>query len=306
MAASDRAAIEAKIAALEEAMCAADFWADPAKAQAAIRELADLKLALEGGGRHDRSGAILNFYAGAGGDDAEDWARMLVEMYQRYAASRGWEWSTLYASPNDHGGYRSYTGEVVGKGAYGELKHESGVHRLVRLSPFGAKDIRQTSFAMVEALPAKVDVAESGIRPEDVDVSFTRSGGPGGQNVNKRETAVHAVHRPTGFAVRVDSERNQHANRDRALEILAAKVAKLREDEARAKEDGIAVSKTTDAAWGSQIRSYVLHPYKLVKDHRTGVEIRNAEKVLEDGAIQEFIDAMKEGRRAGEDADAGE
>lgn len=300
MVSSDRASIEAKIAALEEAMCAPDFWSDKERAQAAIREIADLKLALEGGGRHDKSGAILNFYAGAGGDDAEDWARMLVEMYQRYAASKGWTWSMLYSSPNEAGGYRSYTGEVEGKGAYGELKHESGVHRLVRLSPFGAKDIRQTSFAMVEALPAKMDVAEAGIRTEDVEVSFTRSGGPGGQNVNKRETAVHAVHKPTGFAVRVDSERNQHANRDRALEILAAKVAKLREDEARAKEDGIAISKTTDAAWGNQIRSYVLHPYKLVKDHRTGVEIRNAEKVIEDGAIQDFIDAMKEGRKAGE------
>lgn len=284
-------------------MCAPDFWNDKDRAQAAIREIADLKLALEGGGRFDKSGAILNFYAGAGGDDAEDWARMLVEMYQRYAASKGWTWSTLYSSPNDHGGYRSYTGEVEGKGAYGELKHESGVHRLVRLSPFGAKDIRQTSFAMVEALPSKMDVAEAGIRVEDVEVSFTRSGGPGGQNVNKRETAVHAVHKPTGFAVRVDSERNQHANRDRALEILAAKVAKLREDEARAKEDGIAISKTTDAAWGNQIRSYVLHPYRLVKDHRTGVEIRNAEKVIEDGAIQEFIDAMKEGRTAGAEED---
>lgn len=302
MASSDRAAVEAKIAALEEAMCAPDFWADSAKAQAAIREVQDLKLALEGGSRHDRAGVILNFYAGAGGDDAEDWARMLVEMYRRYAESKSWQWSTLYASPNDQGGYRSYTAEIEGKGAYGELKHESGVHRLVRLSPFGAKDIRQTSFAMVEALPSKIDVAEAGLKTEDVEISFTRSGGPGGQNVNKRETAVHAVHRPTGFAVRVDSERNQHQNRERAIEILAAKVAKLREDEARAKEDGIAVSKTTDAAWGNQIRSYVLHPYKLVKDHRTGVEVRNAEKVIEDGAIQEFIDAMKEGRKAGEDA----
>lgn len=298
MASSGRAAAEAKIAALEAAMCAPDFWGDRERAQATIREIADLKLALEGGSRHDRAGAILNFYAGAGGDDAEDWARMLVDMYRRYAESKGWQWSSLYASPNDRGGYRSYTAEIEGKGAYGELKHESGVHRLVRLSPFGAKDIRQTSFAMVEALPAKIDIAEAGLKPEDVDVSFTRSGGPGGQNVNKRETAVHAVHRPTGFAVRVDSERNQHANRDRALEILAAKVAKLREDEARAKEDGLAISKTTDAAWGNQIRSYVLHPYKLVKDHRTGVEIRNAEKVIEDGAIQEFIDAMREGRKA--------
>jgi peptide chain release factor 2 len=298
MASSDRGAAESRIAEIEAAMCAPDFWADPARAQAAIKELQDLKLSLEGGSRHDRGGAILNFYAGAGGDDAEDWARMLVEMYQRYAAAKGWDWETLYASPNEAGGYRSYTAEVSGKGAYGELKHESGVHRLVRLSPFGAKDIRQTSFAMVEALPAKVDAAEAGLKPEEVEVSFTRSGGPGGQNVNKRETAVHAVHKPTGFAVRVDSERHQQANRERALEILAAKVAKLREDEARAKEDGIAISKTTDAAWGNQIRSYVLHPYKLVKDHRTGAEVRNAEKVLEDGDIQEFIDAMKEGRKA--------
>jgi peptide chain release factor 2 len=301
---SDRAATEAKIAELEAMMCAPDFWNDSAKAQATIKEIQDLKLALEGGSRYDKHGAIINFFAGAGGDDAEDWARMLVEMYQRYAASKGWEWSTLYASPNESGGYRSYTGEVTGKGAYGELKHESGVHRLVRLSPFGAKDIRQTSFAMVEVLPAKMEMADAGLRAEDVDVSFTRSGGPGGQNVNKRETAVHAVHRPTGLAVRVDSERNQHANRDRALEILAAKLAKLQEDAQRAKEDGIAISKTTDAAWGNQIRSYVLHPYKLVKDHRTGVEVRNAEKVLESGAIQEFIDAMKEGRKTEKGSEA--
>lgn len=302
MASSDRPAIEARIAELEAAMCAPDFWSDPQRAQAAIRELQDAKLALEGGSRHDRGGAILNFYAGAGGDDAEDWTRMLVEMYRRYAESKGWDWETLYASPNESGGYRSYTAEVAGKGAYGELRHESGVHRLVRLSPFGAKDIRQTSFAMVEALPEKVDAAEAGVRAEDVEISFTRSGGPGGQNVNKRETAVYAVHRPTGLSARVDSERHQQANRDRALEILAAKVAKLREDEARAREEGIAISKTTDAAWGNQIRSYVLHPYKLVKDHRTGVEVRNAERVLEDGGIQEFIDAMREGRKAGEDA----
>lgn len=297
MASNDRAATEAKIAELEAFMCAPDFWSDPAKAQATIKEIQDLKLALEGGGRYDKNGAILNFYAGAGGDDAEDWARMLVEMYQRYATSKNWEWTMLYTSPNEQGGYRSYTGEVTGKGAYGELRHESGVHRLVRLSPFGAKDIRQTSFAMVEALPAKMDAAEAGLRLEDIEVSFTRSGGPGGQNVNKRETAVHAVHTPTGLAVRVDSERNQHANRERAIEILAAKIAKRQEDAQQSKEDGIAISKTTDVTWGNQIRSYVLHPYKLVKDHRTGVEVRNAEKVIDDGAIQEFIDAMKEGRR---------
>jgi peptide chain release factor 2 len=304
MASNDRALTEAKIAELEAAMCAPDFWNDSAKAQATIKELQDLKLALEGGSRYDRGGAILNFYAGAGGDDAEDWARMLVEMYQRFAASKGWEWSSLYASPNEAGGYRSYTAEVSGKNAYGELKHESGVHRLVRLSPFGAKDIRQTSFAMVEALPAKMDIADAGLRAEDVEISFTRSGGPGGQNVNKRETAVHAVHRPSGLAVRVDSERQQQANRDRALEILAAKLAKRQQDAQQTKEDGIAISKTTDVAWGNQIRSYVLHPYKLVKDHRTGVENRKAERVLEDGDIQEFIDAMKEGRKAG--ADSGE
>jgi peptide chain release factor 2 len=151
-----------------------------------------------------------------------------------------------------------------------------------------------------------MDIADAGLRAEDVEISFTRSGGPGGQNVNKRETAVHAVHRPSGLAVRVDSERQQQANRDRALEILAAKLAKRQQDAQQTKEDGIAISKTTDVAWGNQIRSYVLHPYKLVKDHRTGVENRKAERVLEDGDIQEFIDAMKEGRKAEKGGEAEE
>ncbi|HEY4507642.1 MAG TPA: PCRF domain-containing protein [Candidatus Paceibacterota bacterium] len=295
--------IEARIAEIEVAMCAPDFWQNKDAAQAMIRELADLKLALEGQGRYDKGSAIINIFAGVGGDDAEDFARMISEMYQKFASRRGYSWQEIDRTDGEgSGGIRSLTAEIKGKDAYGELKHESGVHRLVRLSPFGAKEIRQTSFAMAEVLPDLSGEREAVLAPEEVDISFTRSGGPGGQNVNKRETAVYATHKPTGLTARASSERSQHANRDLALAVLAAKVALRREEEAKAKAAGLSVSKTTEVSWGNQIRSYVLHPYKLVKDHRTGVEVRNPEKVLA-GELDEFIAASKEGREAGQTGD---
>lgn len=280
--------IDARLAEIEQAMYSSDFWADKNKAQAMIKEMQDLKDAREGGNKYDRGNAILTVFAGAGGDDAEDWARMLFEMYMKFANKQGWKVETISESKTDSGGYRSVTVEFIGKGAYGKIKSESGVHRLVRISPFNANGKRQTSFAMAEVIPKFETLDEFQLPEEEVEIDFTRSGGPGGQNVNKRETAVRAVHKPTGLSVHVDSQRSQGQNRELALEILAGKLYTKLEEERKARESGMYVSKTTDAKWGSQIRSYVLHPYRLVKDHRTNVESHDPEAVL-DGNIELFL-----------------
>lgn len=288
----NKAQIEQRIAEIESQMLQADFWSDKDNAQRLIKELQELKDAKEGGGKYDRGGAHMTIFAGAGGDDAEDFARMLLEMYLKYVESKNWQIVFEHENKNDHNGYRNITFEIVGKGVYGNLKHESGVHRLVRVSPFNAKSQRHTSFAMVEVIPKFEKAEEFNIPDDDLDIDFTKSSGPGGQNVNKRETAVRIVHKPTGLSAFVDSERAQHQNKERALEILRGKVYKRQEEERMAKEKGMYISKTTDAEWGNQIRSYVLHPYKLVKDHRTDLEIRDVDKVL-DGYIDEFIEAMR-------------
>ncbi len=253
-----------------------------------IKELHDLKAEAEGGSAYDRGGAILSMVAGAGGDDAEDFARMLFEMYRKYFEKRGWSARALHENQNDHGGFRNLSVEVDAKGAYGVLKNEYGVHRLVRISPYNASQKRHTSFVLVEVLPVLAKVSSIELDEKDLDITMARSSGPGGQNVNKRETAVRIVHTPTGLSAHVDGERTQGANKEKALSILTAKLLRLLQEERKEKISDLSVA-AGKIEWGSQIRSYVLHPYKLVKDHRSGVEVRDAESVL-DGNLEPFVE----------------
>lgn len=277
---------------LELEMQKADFWTDKERAQRIIKEIADLKEQISGIGKYDKGDAIITILSGAGGDDAEDFSAILFRMYQKYIEKKGWQIYLIHQNENDHGGFRNITFEIRGKSAYGTLKNESGVHRLVRISPFNAKQLRHTSFSLVEVIPKFDKTSDIEIRPEELRVEFSRSSGPGGQNVNKRETAVRVVHIPTNLAVHAESERSQAQNKEKAIEILKGKIYRLREEERKKKEQGMYVSKTMEIEWGNQIRSYVMHPYKMVKDHRTGVEVSRINDIL-DGELDEFIEAEK-------------
>ena len=244
-------------------------------------------------GKYDRSPALVSFYSGAGGDDAEDWARMLLRMFTRWAEKRKFQIGTLHLHQSEDGGVKNASIEIKGLFAYGLLKGESGVHRLVRISPFNAQKLRHTSFALVEVLPEITDPEELKINPEEVKVEFFRSSGPGGQNVNKRETAVRLIHIPTGLAVTCQSERSQERNREAAMQLLKAKLWELKRKETDQERQSVK-KEVSSIEWGHQIRSYVLHPYKMVKDHRTLVETSQVEKVL-DGELDEFIDAEVRG-----------
>lgn len=300
----DKTAIKAKIIEIEESMLLADFWQNKDLAQKKIAELQSLKDELSGVGKYDRNNAIVNIFAGAGGDDAEDWVRMLLHMYLKFAEKKKWQINFLDENKNPNGGYRSVTFEILApsagsaaasgaKNVYGTLKHESGVHRLVRKSPFNSAGKRQTSFAMVEVLPEFADKDDFKIDERELEIEFTKSSGPGGQNVNKRETAVRIVHRPTGTSAMISNERSQAQNKEKALELIRGKIYALLEKQQKSQIADLSVSKSTDATWGSQIRSYVLHPYKMVKDHRNKAETSNIDAVLS-GEIDLFIEAMKE------------
>jgi peptide chain release factor 2 len=279
-----------RLSKLEAQMTAVDFWADKNKAQAVIKEIAELKAEIIGGGKYDAGDTIFTILAGAGGVDAEDFARMLLQMYLKFFDKKGWGYQTIHQNENDHGGYRNITIEVSGKGAYGLMKNENGVHRLVRTSPFNAKGLRHTSFALVEFIPKfeKINLADINIPDDELKIEYSRAGGPGGQNVNKRETAVRIVHIPTNISAHSDNQRSQAQNKEKALQILSGKLYAWREEEKKKKEQGLYVSKTMEIEWGNQIRSYVLHPYKMIKDHRSGVETAKVDEVL-DGDIEKFL-----------------
>jgi len=247
-------------------------------------------------GKYDKGNAILTITSGAGGQDAQDWATILLRMYERFAASRGFQSKIFHQSFGEGGGPEGRIGikqaslEVKGKYAFGLLKKESGVHRLVRISPFSAKSLRHTSFALVEVLPeiTKEEESEIKINPEELKIEYYRASGPGGQYVNKRETAVRITHLPTGIAVACQSERMQGSNREKAMKDLASRLNLLREEK-KEKELKEIKGKALSVSWGNQIRSYVLHPYKMVKDLRTGIETSGVEAVL-DGDLNQFIE----------------
>jgi len=289
----DKSEIDAKIIEIETAMQGADFWNDKLNAQTMVRELGELKDKREGVGVYDRGNAILSILSGAGGDDAEDFSRMLYEMYLKYFSKNNFASKVVHEHKNEHNGYRNLTIEIIGKNAYGTFKNESGVHRLVRVSPFNSKGKRNTSFSLVEVIPVIPKGEMTELKDTDLKVELSKAGGPGGQNVNKRETAVRIVHIPTGMAVAAATERSQEQNKERAMELLKGKLWRKAEEERKELSESMQISKTTEIEWGNQIRNYVLHPYKLVKDLRTGVETSQVDKVLFDGELGEFIEAEK-------------
>lgn len=242
-------------------------------------------------GSYDKNNAIITIYSGVGGRDAEDWTKMLLRMYERYLADKKYEVAILDKHEGAEAGVKMVVCEVIGEYAYGYLKKEAGVHRLVRISPFSPNKLRHTSFALVEVLP-QIEPQEFQIDEKDLKVEMFRSSGPGGQNVNKRETAVRIVHIPTGIAVACQSQRSQMQNKERALVILRAKLHNLSIQQQKQEIKGL--RQKVSPEWGNQIRSYVLHPYQLVKDHRTGVEDTNIQKVL-DGDLDKFVEAELKG-----------
>lgn len=271
--------------------------------EALRRDLRQMELEVLLNGRYDARNAIVSLHAGAGGTEAQDWVQMLLRMYTRWAEGHGFEVEVLDLLEGDEAGIKSVTLLVRGDNAYGFLKPERGVHRLVRISPFDASGRRHTSFASVDVTPEIEEEGEIEVDPDDLRIDTFRSSGAGGQHVNKTDSAVRITHLPTGIVVQCQNERSQHANRETAMRILKSKLAKLREEE-REKEIAALRGVQQEIAWGSQIRSYVFQPYSLVKDHRTGVEIGNVEGVM-DGNLDPFIYAyLEQNARKQQDAPA--
>ena len=252
-------------------------------------EIDDYNMKILLSGEYDKNNAIVTLHVGVGGTDANDWTEMLLRMYTRWCEKQGYKVETIDILPGDEAGIKSVTLKVTGEYAYGYLKAEKGIHRLVRISPFNANGKRQTSFASMEVLPELTKEQDITIRPEDLKVDTYRSGGAGGQHVNKTDSAVRITHLPTGIIVQCQNERSQFSNRDTAMEMLKSKLVELKERAHKEKIEDL-TGELKDMGWGSQIRSYVFHPYSMVKDHRTNVETSNVTGVM-DGNIDLFINA---------------
>jgi peptide chain release factor 2 len=257
-------------------------------------QINELEFRLAFSGQYDERDAIITIHAGAGGTESQDWAEMLMRMYLRWAERRGFKTEVLDTSPGDEAGIKRTVIAVKGEYATGYLKSEHGVHRLVRLSPFDSDHARHTSFALVEVMPEAESDIEVNIKPEDIKVETFRSSGPGGQHMQKTSSAVRITHLPTGIIVSCQSERSQHMNKDFAFKILRARLLELEIEKQEAEKAKIK-GKRIDAGWGNQIRSYVLHPYRMVKDHRTDYETSNTEAVL-GGELDGFINAYLRSR----------
>lgn len=267
---------------------------EPSAQMEVVKEVWELKEEIEKfrieillSGEYDRNNAIMTLHTGVGGTDAQDWTEILLRMYTRWAEKRGFKVQTLDILPGDEAGIKSVTLKISGDFAYGYLKAEKGIHRLVRISPFNANGKRQTSFASLEVLPELTESQDIQIRPEDIKVDTFRASGAGGQYVNKTESAIRITHIKTGIVVQCQNERSQHSNRETAMSMLKAKLAEMKEREHKEKIEDL-TGELKDMGWGSQIRSYVFQPYTLVKDHRTGAESGNINAVM-DGDIDIFI-----------------
>lgn len=253
------------------------------------KEVEEYRIELLLSGEYDRNDAILTLHAGVGGSDANDWTEMLLRMYTRWCEKKGYKLETIDYLEGDEAGIKSVTLKVQGEFAYGYLKAEKGVHRLVRISPFNANGKRQTSFASIEVLPELTKDQDIEIRSEDLKVDTYRASGAGGQHVNKTESAIRITHIPTGIVVQCQSERSQFSNRDTAMSMLKSKLIELKERAHKEKIEDL-TGELKDMGWGSQIRSYVFHPYNMVKDHRTGEETANLSAIM-NGEIDNFITA---------------